>query len=67
MQIDWGGIATVIGAVGGFLTVVATLVMQIISYRDARREKLAARRREVTLNRVAESNGVTPAATGEHL
>lgn len=34
------GLATLIGSVGGFLTVCVTLAIQIINFRDARRIKL---------------------------
>lgn len=37
---DWNGIATLIGAVGGFLTVLVTLAIQIINFRDQRRARL---------------------------
>lgn len=38
-HIDWAGVATVIGAVGAFLTVLAGLAMQIINFRDQRRAR----------------------------
>lgn len=40
MTVDWGGIATAIGAFGGFITVVGTFIMQVISYRDERKARL---------------------------
>jgi hypothetical protein len=39
-SVNWQGIATLIGAVGGFLTVLVTLAIQIINFRDARRIRL---------------------------
>lgn len=38
--VDWRGLATMLGAVGGFCTVIGTLVMQVISFRDARRARI---------------------------
>lgn len=49
MVIDWGGVATLIGAVGGFITVVGTFIMQVISYRDARRAKREQEEHKQTL------------------
>lgn len=37
--IDWGGVAAVIGAVGGFLGVCVNLAFSVINFRDARRAK----------------------------
>lgn len=59
---DWNGFAVFLGAFGAFLGAVATLAMQVITWRDARREKLNAARRERTLNAVAQATGVTPEA-----
>ena len=37
---DWGGIATLISAVGGFLTVIVGLIFQIINFRDQRKARM---------------------------
>lgn len=50
--IDWQGIATVIGAVGGFLTVLVTLGIQIINFRDQRKMRDGDERREAKLDQV---------------
>lgn len=60
MHVDWNGLALFLPALGVFLTAIATLVMQIITWRDNRRGKIAAERRERTLNKMALKAGVEP-------
>ena len=57
---DWNGAAVFLGAFGAFLGTIATLAMQIITWRDNRRGREAAERRERTLNAVAQASGVQP-------
>ena len=38
--IDWGGIATLVGAVGGFITVMVNVFITIMNWRDNRRLRL---------------------------
>lgn len=38
-QLDYGGIAAVIGAVGGFLGVCVNLIFAVINFRDQRAAK----------------------------
>lgn len=59
-DIDWNGAAVFLGAFGAFCASIATVYMQVITWRDNRRGKRSAERRERTLNAVAKSVGVAP-------
>jgi len=49
---NWEGIATFLVAIGGFLTVCVNLAITIINFRDNRKGKIAAERREAKLDSV---------------
>ncbi len=57
---DWNGAAVFLGAFGAFLGSLVTVYMQYVTWRDNRKGKAAAERRERTLIKVAETVGVTP-------
>lgn len=59
-NVDWNGAAVFLGAFGAFCGSMLTVFMQYMNWRDTRREKQNAARRERTLNKVAQTVGVTP-------
>lgn len=52
-NIDWGGLATMLGAVGAFIGTLATVAMQIISWQDARRARLEQAAHKEKLDAIA--------------
>lgn len=57
-NVDWGGVAAVIGAVGGFLGICVNLIFQIINFRDQRRAKREQEQHKELLCNIAQTVGV---------
>ena len=55
--INWGGIAAVIGAVGGFLGICVNLTFQIINFIDMRKARMEQEKHKALLCNIANQVG----------
>lgn len=66
MPVDWGGVATLVGAVGGFLTVLVNVFITIMNWRDQREAREEAVRHKEILCSIADQVGASPNANMDH-
>ena len=58
MHIDFCGVATLIGAIAGFITVVGSFVMQVINWLDQRRSRKEQEKHKEMLEAISKQVGV---------
>lgn len=57
MNVDWSGLGMLVGAIGGFLTVLVNLFITIMNWRDQREAREEAMRHKEILCSIADQVG----------